>query len=408
MAALDLTYLRKLLGDAWIDAEVFGEKPTHLLGRWQKNDPNSPWMEYTERLVENLLTSKNIKFDSEVLAKKLKSKSDFVSTLAEMEYAAFLAQQAFTVTLEPTAPLKGPDIRADCEGVPYFVEIRTVGFSKEEDRRNLVTNEVFAKLKTVPSSYFVTLTVGDEYKPATPKLRDAITDVVQSLSELKERAAKEATLYHLRKDEAVLVLPEASIPNKYHYILHEAHFVAQFRHLGEELPGTLASFFEQRKNPPEPVKDHERLKNILEKKRDQLPKGSRGIIVLEVSEPFMLSDFSVERALYGDLQVEFPRVKSPGEAVGEMTARRNNRGFLLHTSRVSAIVIQKRKVEEGEVKSEWQVYPTNRANADTIRLSLAELKRFGDIGDRKHLSAENAPNQNETTDSGMTKPTEGA
>jgi hypothetical protein len=129
----------------------------------------------------------------------------------------------------------------------------------------------------------------------------------------------------------------------------------------------------------------------LEKKRDQLPKGSRGIIVLEVSEPFMLSDFSVERALYGDLLVEFPRVKSPGKAVEEMTARRNNQGFLLHTSRVSAIVIQKRKVEDGKVENEWQVYPTNRANADTIRLSLAELKRFGDIGDRKHLSAENAP-----------------
>jgi len=105
----------------------------------------------------------------------------------------------------------------------------------------------------------------------------------------------------------------------------------------------------------------------------------------------MLSDFSIERALYGDLLVEFPRVKGPEEAVGEEKIRRNNRGFLLHTSRVSAIVIQKRKVEGGEVKNEWYVYPTNRADADTIRLSLAELERFGSLGDRKHLSAENAP-----------------
>jgi hypothetical protein len=82
--------------------------------------------------------------------------------------------------------------------------------------------------------------------------------VVESLNELKERGSKEAMLYHLRKDEAVLVLPEASIPDKYHYILHEADFVAQFRHLGKESPGTPASYLEQRKNPPEPVKDHER------------------------------------------------------------------------------------------------------------------------------------------------------
>src|SRR6266513_2963427 len=152
MASPDLTYLRKLIGDAWIDAEVLAEKPTHLLGRWQKNDPTSLWAKYTERLVKTILTSKNIKFDSEVLAKKLRSKSDFVSTLAEMESATFLAQQGFTVTLEPSAPQKGPDIRADWQGVPYFVEVRTIGFSKDEDRRNLITNEVFAKLKTVPSS----------------------------------------------------------------------------------------------------------------------------------------------------------------------------------------------------------------------------------------------------------------
>ena len=41
MASPDLTYLRKLIGDAWIDAEVLADKPTHLLGRWQKNDPTS-------------------------------------------------------------------------------------------------------------------------------------------------------------------------------------------------------------------------------------------------------------------------------------------------------------------------------------------------------------------------------
>jgi hypothetical protein len=54
------------------------------------------------------------------------------------------------------------------------------------------------------------------------------------------------------------------------------------------------------KNPPEPVNDHERLKDIIYKKRKQLPKSSRGIITLEVSEQFMLSEFSILSALYGD------------------------------------------------------------------------------------------------------------
>ena len=49
--------------------------------------------------------------------------------------------------------------------------------------------------------------------------------------------------------------------------------------------------------------------------------------MLETSELFMLDDFSVETALYGDLVVEFPAVKSPCEKVGELTARRNTQGF---------------------------------------------------------------------------------
>jgi hypothetical protein len=135
------------------------------------------------------------------------------------------------------------------------------------------------------------------------------------------------------------------------------------------------------------------LKGILIDKTSQLPKDSRGIIIFEVSEQFMLSDFTIMSALYGDLEVQFPPVSGPGEPAGEMTTKSNERGFFGQTARVSAIVIHKRVIEEGQMKSSWQVYPTNRANAETIRLNLAELERFGDIGDRKHLSAENATNQ---------------
>lgn len=103
----------------------------------------------------------------------------------------------------------------------------------------------------------------------------------------------------------------------------------------------------------------------------------------------MLDDFSVESALYGDLIVEFPPVKSRGEKVGEPTVRRNNRGFFRDTSRVSAVVTHKRVVREGKVNSQWRVYPTNRANEDTIQLTVAELHRFGDLEDREHLSVEN-------------------
>jgi hypothetical protein len=203
----------------------------------------------------------------------------------------------------------------------------------------------------------------------------------------------EGTLYYAGKNEAVLVLPQVDLSAKHRSIMQKANFIARFEDQGKELQGTQASLLEPQKLPPEPVKDHKRLKQILNDKRKQLPNASRGIIVLEVSKLFMLSDFSIERALYGDLGFALPPVKGPGDAVGDAIWIRNNRGFFGRTSRVSAIVIQKRKVEDGQVKNEWRVYPTNRANADTIQLALAELRRFGNVEDREHLSGESVPNK---------------
>jgi len=83
--------------------------------------------------------------------------------------------------------------------------------------------------------------------------------------------------------------PERNSSGKYSGILLRADFVARFEQLDTEQPGTPVSFFEQVKHPPEPVKDHERPKKVLNNKRRQLPGASRGIIVLDVSEPFMLN-----------------------------------------------------------------------------------------------------------------------
>src|ERR1700677_1048181 len=179
----NLTYLRKLLGDAWVDAEVFSEKPSHWLGLWQKKDPANVWVPYTESLVQRVLSSQRISLDAAVLANKLSS-ADIVATLAEMESAIFLAEQGFSVTFEPTAPLKGPDLRADWEGTPYFVEIRTIGLSEYEERRNSVTKEIFSTLNDTASSFHVRVTVADEYEPRSVKLRDAIAAVLTSLTAL--------------------------------------------------------------------------------------------------------------------------------------------------------------------------------------------------------------------------------
>jgi hypothetical protein len=163
-------------------------------------------------------------------------------------------------------------------------------------------------------------------------------------------------------------------------VVESADLIVRFHHRGERGEKTPTTAIRPFEPVPEADQTHARLNKIMNKKREQLPKDSRGLIVIDCSDLFMLTDFSISAALYGDLMVRFDPVGS-GEPVGDPIAYRNARGLFAKTSRVSAVLFHRRFVADGRVQNDWQVYPTNRANVDTIRLSAAELGRFGDLGD---------------------------
>lgn len=123
-------------------------------------------------------------------------KADYVSTLVEMEAAVLLLEQGFSVVLEPTYPEKGPDLRADWEETPYFIEVKTVVHSDDDRRFNGISNEVFRILNSVPSSYTVAITVRDKYQPRSQPLRRATDAILKSLEILKEENWTRATLYY--------------------------------------------------------------------------------------------------------------------------------------------------------------------------------------------------------------------
>ena len=263
----------------------------------------------------------------------------------------------------------------------------------------MITKQIFAKLNSVLSRYSASVTIAEEYTPNSPQTNAAIAALIEALDVLKEKQYAKPTFYYAHPGGKVLNPHGDYYPTdlrngsekQCNEIVSKAEFVVRLRRLEEEKSGTPATLMKKLKLPPEPVNTHERLKQILRNKRKQLPRASRGILSLEVSEQFMLSEFSIHTALYGDWVVQFGSVSEPSRPV-EPNLMSNHRGFFRETSRVSAIVIQKRTVEDGQVKCERKVYPTNRANADTIRLNLAELLRLGDVEDRAHLSAEHAPN----------------
>lgn len=387
MAAPAFVSLRALMGNEWVEANILSEKADHVLGRWYRKADGNPWVKYADQLVERLLESDRLAFDKAALARKLAA--EYVPTLAEIEVAVHLLEQGCGLVLEPLAPAKGPDVRADIADKSYFVEVRSVSDSEDDERFNAVSSEVFARLNETPSRYTVKVTMGDDCIAGSGELKRAIDQIVNALALMREKKWGHARLFH--SSSGSILDPGTGLSAQENELVAKAEIIAEFHDTGKDQEKTVASAWRPYKSLPEPDQTHERLKKMLSKKKTQLPEKSRGILVFDVSELFMLSDFSIESALYGDLVVRLTAPSTPGGPIGEPTLFRNGRGFFGKSSRVSAVVFHTRHVIEGRIENRWRVFPTNRAKQDTIQLEEAELTIFGDLEDRRNLSAENLP-----------------
>lgn len=387
MATQEFVSLRALMGDEWVEANILSEKAGHPLGLWHRKGDGNPWVQYTDQLVARLMGSETMAFDKVALARKLAA--EYVPTLAEIEVAVHLLEQGFGLVLEPTAPAKGPDVRADIAGKSYFVEVRAVSDSEDDERFDAVSSEIFGRLNGTPSRYTVKVTVGDDCIAGSGDLKKAIDQIVNALAVMKEKKWEHGRLFH--SSSGSILDPGTGLSAKEKEMVAKPEIIAEFHNIGKDQEKTVASAWRPYKSPPAPDQTHERLKKMLSKKKTQLPEDSRGILVFDVSELFMLSDFSIASALYGDLVVRLTAPSTAGGPIGEPTLFRNGRGFFGKSSRVSAVIFHTRHLSEGKIENRWRVFPTNRANEDTIRLEESELNLFGDLEDRKNLSAENLP-----------------
>jgi hypothetical protein len=129
----------------------------------------------------------------------------------------------------------------------------------------------------------------------------------------------------------------------------------------------------------QPDQTYLRLRGILNKKREQIPKNSRGVILLEISDlaKLMVDEFTVLRALYGDLLLK--PVAAAGKERYDWDMSRAPNGFFLGTSRVSAVVVETVEVGVEVMTFTRTVFPTNNPRARVLRLE--ELKLFGEIAE---------------------------
>jgi hypothetical protein len=393
--------LRKLFGDEWVEKEVLCAAPEHLLGKWYKKSPDNPVTKYTEELVGVALQGDRLQCDVSRLASKLKG--EFVDTLTELGYAVFLVEKGFQVMMEPTAPEAGPDLLA-VKDKKYFVEMRKVQLNEARAAADLATEDVFERLCRTPSRYSVVISMTDEFSAHSPQLKKAVRAVRNTLDDLGRRGVRRATLYYNGPDELWLhegneAQPAYDYGDRQHLADQvrdeerrgNARFKAQFDDTGRESPRTVVAVLPlgpvRRPKKPEPDQTYLRLRSILRKKQKQLPKGTTGIIVLNISDlgKFLVDEFTLAAALYGDLQMVIRG--GPGAENFPHTVERKPNGFFMSTTLVAAVVIETVTIGDHGIAARREVFPTN--NPQAIVLPLRELKLFGTIAvEHENLCAE--------------------
>jgi hypothetical protein len=383
--------LRKLFGEEWIKREVLAAAPEHLLGKWYKKSPDNPVVKYTDELVGFALKGDALKCDTSRLARKLQG--EFLDTLVELGYAVFLVRRGCVVTMEPTAPKSGPDLLIE-KGERYYVEIRRVRLDEEHHAVDAATEDVFARLCGTPSQYSIVLSMTNDYTAYSPKLKQASRRVATVLKDLEAKNLPEGVLYYhapqdwaVRNEDVRKMNFDYSDGAKLAAQMHEfewarnAHFVAKFYRCGKPQDRTHVSVLSlgDDAGPLQPDQTYLRLRGILNKKRVQIPKNSRGVIVLEISDlaKLMVDNFTISRALYGDLLLK--PVPATGEEGFDWDMSRAPNGFFLGTSRVSAVVVETVNVGIQDISFNRTVYPTNNPQARVLLSD--ELKLFGEIAE---------------------------
>jgi len=207
-----------------------------------------------------------------------KLKPDYLSTWPRWRPRYFFSSRA-SPSFSSHVSREGPDLRADWQGTPHFVEVKTVVHSEEDSRFKGLSNEIMRKLNSIPSSYSVAITVGDMYLPRTQPFKWAIEAIVKSLEILKEEKWKGATLYY-SEGESCSTRTATSAVERISW-QHPSEAPGHCRQCGlhrkvpergrGEVEHILLDSREQRA-VPQADKSHERLKGILDKKRKQLPR----------------------------------------------------------------------------------------------------------------------------------------
>lgn len=380
--------LKDFLGIAWFEEMINSSRPRKHPLYWLLTRD----IPYTSAVLHNL--TDNLEIALQVIEKnpkreekekrlcgKLKNTTEFYDVLPEIEWAAYLKNAGFPVSIEPTFPQKGPDLKAEINGEDIYFEIKSLNLSEEDRKEENYFIEIMGRIKEIQSRFFVNISLHDSF--SDEDIFPVIKLIKKKINEFERKNIYQpVSVYYFSPSDIRewygydgLNPPHDVYYNPMKYPLfwerHKAKVIVTFYPLEDYFDATIVDIVDA----AESVDDTKRIRKSLGKKLEQLPTNAPVVVVIDVTFSYV-DNISVEDAIYGSSIYTIRLNTQTGETADEYWNRKRN-GIFQSSTRISAVVMYKRKISDDEaIKFERKVYGNPMAKNP---LNKDEISKIGEI-----------------------------
>lgn len=381
--------LKDFLGVTWLKEIINSSRPRKHPLYWLLTRD----IPYTSAILRNL--NDNLEIVLQVIEKdpkkeekqkrlcgKLKNTKEFCDVLPEIEWATHLKNVGLPVSIEPTFPEKGPDLKVKINGRDIYFEIKHLHLSEEDQPKENYFNVFLDRIRKIKSKFFVNISlhgISDE------DLFPMINLIKRKINEFKRKNIHQpVSVYYFSSTDIrewygydELNPPHDVYCNPMKYPLfwerHKAKVIATFYPLEDYFGATIVAIVDV----AEDVDDTKRIRKSLGRKLGQLPTNAPAVVVIDVTFSYV-DNISVEDAIFGSSIYTIRLNTQTGETADKYWNRKRN-GIFQSSTRISAVVVYKRKIsEDGFIEFERKVY---RNSMTKNQLNKDEISKIGEMMD---------------------------
>lgn len=295
------------------------------------------------------------------LCGKLKNTTEFYHALPEIEWAAYLEDAGFPVSIEPTFPEKGPDLKVKIDGINIYFEIKCLNLSAEDRKEENYFIEIMDRIKEIQSRFFVSISLRDNF--SDEDLIPVIRLIEKKINGFERKNIYQpVSVYYFSPSDIrewcghdELNPPHDVYSNPMKYPLfwerHKAKVLITFYPIEDYFGATIVGIG----GCAEDVDDTKRVRKSVGRALEQLPTNAPAVVVIDVTISYA-DNISVEDAIYGSSIYTIRINTQTGETADGYWNRKRN-GIFQSITRMSAIVMYKRKIsDDGSIEFERKIY----------------------------------------------------